>query len=414
LKVVIFGLGYVGCTAAGCIASQGHQVIGIDVSQTKVDAINAGRSPIHEPGLGELIAEARAAGLIEARLAIGDALEGADIAIVCVGTPSGVDGAHNMGFIAQVTRDIAASVDPKRAGPLTVAYRSTMRPGTTEQLIRPIFRTALGEAADQVIELVYNPEFLREASAIADYFAPPKIVIGTLDGRASTAMDRLHEGIEAPTFHVGMREAEVTKFVDNTKPFRSFAQETTALLALTAGDSAAARDEAQRLVRRRPMPAEHLFALGLAEMRSGHPQAFAADFRAASTRGWRFSPLQVTAAQAALANGDVKGAANRVAALWAADSGNALLSGLTKSLLTAPGGAEAFAVPLAQTHVWSENFLGALPGLVEPPIALRTVLAARRAGARFNCLALTAFRQSLAARGLSTPAQELACTPAAG
>ena len=274
MRVVIFGLGYVGCTAAGCIASQGHQVIGIDVSQTKVDAINAGRSPIHEPGLGELIAEARAAGLIEARLAIGDALEGADIAIVCVGTPSGVDGAHNMGFIAQVTRDIAASVDPKRAGPLTVAYRSTMRPGTTEQLIRPIFRTALGEAADRVIELVYNPEFLREASAIADYFAPPKIVIGTLDGRASTAMDRLHEGIEAPTFHVGMREAEVTKFVDNTKPFRSFAQETTALLALTAGDSAAARDEAQRLVRRRPMPAEHLFALGLAEMRSGHPQAF--------------------------------------------------------------------------------------------------------------------------------------------
>jgi hypothetical protein len=161
------------------------------------------------------------------------------------------------------------------------------------------------------------------------------------------------------------------------------------------------------------MPAEHLFALGLAEMRSGHPQAFAADFRAASTRGWRFSPLQVTAAQAALANGDVKGAANRVAALWAADSGNALLPSITKTLLAAPGGPEAFAVPLAQTHVWSANFLGAAPGLVEPPIALRTVLAAQRAGARFDCLALTTFRQGLAARGLSAPAQDLACTPAA-
>lgn len=205
---------------------------------------------------------------------------------------------------------------------------------------------------------------------------------------------------------------ELSLFVP--KPFRSFAQETIALLALTAGDSAAARDEAQRLVRRRPMPAEHLFALGLAEMRTGHPQAFAADFRAASTRGWRFSPLQVTAAQAALASGDVKGAANRVAALWAADSGNAVLPGLTKALLAAPGGPEAFAMPLAQTHVWSANFLGALPALVEPPIGLRTVLAARRAGARFDCAALKAFGQSMAVRGAVIPPQDLACVATAG
>jgi GDP-mannose 6-dehydrogenase len=91
-----------------------------------------------------------------------------------------------------------------------------MRPGTTEQLILPIFRAALAERTDEVVELVYNPEFLREASAIADYFAPPKIVVGTLSGRPSATMDALHEGIEAPTFHVGIREAEVTKFVDNT------------------------------------------------------------------------------------------------------------------------------------------------------------------------------------------------------
>jgi GDP-mannose 6-dehydrogenase len=215
LKVVIFGLGYVGCTAAGCIASQGHHVIGIDVSQAKVDAINAGQSPVHEPGLEELIAAARAEGRLEARIDIGEALDDAELAVVCVGTPSGVDGAHNMSFIAEVTRQIAAAA-AGRSAPLTVAYRSTMRPGTTEQLIRPMFRSALGERCDEVVELVYNPEFLREASAIADYFAPPKIVIGTLDGRPSATMDKLHEGIAAPTFHVGIREAEVTKFVDNT------------------------------------------------------------------------------------------------------------------------------------------------------------------------------------------------------
>lgn len=236
MKVVIFGLGYVGSTAAGCIASQDHSVIGVDVSEAKVDAINAGRSPVHEPGLDGLISAARVGGRLEARVEVGDALDEADLAIVCVGTPSGVDGAHNMNFVAQVTRDIAAAILPDRLAPLTVAYRSTMRPGTTEQLILPIFRASLGDRVEALVELVYNPEFLREASAIGDYFAPPKIVVGTLTGRPSRTMDALHLGIEAPTFHVGIREAEVTKFVDNTSllafPLRSQAMLCVGALAI--------------------------------------------------------------------------------------------------------------------------------------------------------------------------------------
>ena len=216
MKVAIFGLGYVGCTAAGCITSQGHQVVGIDVSEGKVAAINAGRSPVHEPGLGELIAEAQADGRLRATREIGDELDDCDIAIVCVGTPSGVDGAHNMSYIAQVTRAIAAAIKPERATPLTVAFRSTMRPGSTENIILPIFRARFGDLAPKVVELVYNPEFLREATAIKDYFEPPKIVLGTLDGAPSRNMEQLHQGIEAPVFHVGIREAEITKFVDNT------------------------------------------------------------------------------------------------------------------------------------------------------------------------------------------------------
>lgn len=216
MKVAIFGLGYVGCTAVGCITSQGHTVVGIDVSAAKVEALNAGRSPIREPGLGEIIAKAKADGLLSASVEIGDALDDADIAIVCVGTPSGVDGAHNMSYIAQVSRAIAAAVKPGRTTPLTVAYRSTMRPGTIDMMIAPIFLASLGAAFEASIELVYNPEFLREATAIKDYFNPPKIVIGTKDGRPSATMEALHEGIEAPVFHVGYREAEITKFVDNT------------------------------------------------------------------------------------------------------------------------------------------------------------------------------------------------------
>jgi len=216
VKIAIFGLGYVGSTAAGCLASQGHTILGVDVSEAKVDALNAGRAPVYEPGLDELIAAAHADGRISAVTQVGDELDDTDIAIVCVGTPSGPDGAHNMSYIAQVTRAIAAALKPDRKAPLTLAYRSTMRPGSCENIIWPIIESHLGDAAARAVELVYNPEFLREASAIEDFFNPPKIVIGTLSGKPSANMAKLNEGIEAPVFEVGLREAEITKFVDNS------------------------------------------------------------------------------------------------------------------------------------------------------------------------------------------------------
>lgn len=216
MKVAIFGLGYVGSTAAGCIASQGHTIIGVDVSEAKVAALNAGRAPVYEPGLDDLIAAAHADGRIRAVTKLTDELDDCDIAIVCVGTPSGVDGAHDMSYIAKVTRAIAAALKPGRKVPLTLAYRSTMRPGSCENIIWPIIENSLGDAAASAVELVYNPEFLREASAIEDFFNPPKIVIGTLGGKPSANMTRLNEGITAPLFEVGLREAEITKFVDNS------------------------------------------------------------------------------------------------------------------------------------------------------------------------------------------------------
>ena len=216
MKVVVFGLGYVGCTAVACIASQGHEVVGIDVSAAKVETIAAGRSPIQEPRVDDLIASAHAEGRVSAFSEIGDQLDAADIAIVCVGTPSGADGAHNMSYIVQVTRQIASAVKRDRSKVLTVAYRSTMRPGTIDQIIVQLFKSALGENYARAVELVYNPEFLREATAVDDYFAPPKIVLGTVDGGPSANMNALHHGIDAPVFHTRFREAEITKFVDNS------------------------------------------------------------------------------------------------------------------------------------------------------------------------------------------------------
>lgn len=216
MKIAIFGLGYVGSTAAGCLASQGHTIVGVDVSEAKVASLNEGRAPVHEPGLDELLTAALADGRLSAVSRITNELDDCDIAIVCVGTPSGVDGAHNMSFIAQVTRSIAIALKPGRATPLTLVYRSTIRPGSCEKVIWPIIESHLGDAAHKTVELVYNPEFLREASAIEDFFNPPKIVIGTFDGKGSPNITKLNEGIDAPVFEVGMREAEITKFVDNS------------------------------------------------------------------------------------------------------------------------------------------------------------------------------------------------------
>jgi len=216
MKVVVFGLGYVGFTASCCIASEGHSVVGIDVSDRKVQEILAGESPIVEPRVADMLQEGLKAGLISADTAIGDTLDDCDLAIVCVGTPSAADGSHNMGYIADVTRQIAAAIKPDRAKPLTVAYRSTIRPGTIDDLILPIFRAARADGTSGPVDVVYSPEFLREGSAVADYFAPPKVVIGTQDGQPNDAMTKINENIDAPTFVTGYREAEITKFVDNT------------------------------------------------------------------------------------------------------------------------------------------------------------------------------------------------------
>ncbi|RVU16581.1 nucleotide sugar dehydrogenase [Methylobacterium oryzihabitans] len=215
MKIAVYGLGYVGLTAAGCLTKEGHSVLGVDVSEQKVRETNEGRSPIEEPGLGDLLLDAVQKGLLRCTTDPRSELNSCDIAIVCVGTPSGPDGSHNMTFIAEVSRQIASAVDRNRAVPLTVVYRSTIRPGTIDNLIAPIFKASLGDDLGAV-ELVYNPEFLREATAISDYFHPPKIVIGTADGQPNARMEEMYKDLDAPVFYTQYGEAEFTKFVDNT------------------------------------------------------------------------------------------------------------------------------------------------------------------------------------------------------
>ena len=215
MKIAVFGLGYVGLTAAVCLARDGHEVLGIDVSADKVRRIEAGETPIKEPGVEDLLRAALGKRLLRCTTDAGPALASCDMALVCVGTPSGADGAHNMTYIADVSRQIATGLRAPRSRPIVVVYRSTIRPGTIEDLISPIFKAVLGPH-ERNVEIVYNPEFLRESVAIQDYFEPPKIVIGTRDGAPCPLLDELNAGIDAPVFYAKYREAEFTKFVDNT------------------------------------------------------------------------------------------------------------------------------------------------------------------------------------------------------
>jgi GDP-mannose 6-dehydrogenase len=214
MKIAVYGLGYVGLTAAVCLAREGHDVVGVDVSEDKVRLTRAGVSTIREPGMDALLAEALVKRALRCTTDASEPIEDCEIAIVCVGTPTGLDGAHNMSFITEVSRQIARAIDAKRRAPLTVVYRSTVRPGTVENLILPIFRAALGPGG-RAYEIVYNPEFLREASAIEDFFDPPKIVVGTADGLPNARMDEMNRNLRAPVFYTKYRESEITKFADN-------------------------------------------------------------------------------------------------------------------------------------------------------------------------------------------------------
>jgi GDP-mannose 6-dehydrogenase len=215
MKIAILGLGYVGISAAACLTSRGHQVIGVDTNPEKVAAVKKGHSPIVEPGVPEMLKKAVADGLLRATTSTVEAIAEADVVFVCVGTPSSADGSHNMTFIAEVTRQIAAACENRRH-PLTVAYRSTIKPGTLEGMVIPMLSHAVGADFADLIEVAYNPEFLREGSAVADFFQPPKIVVGTVGGKSSKAMKEVYAGIEAPYFEIPLRDSEIIKFVDNT------------------------------------------------------------------------------------------------------------------------------------------------------------------------------------------------------
>ncbi|HEY8984367.1 MAG TPA: nucleotide sugar dehydrogenase [Streptomyces sp.] len=213
MRVSVFGLGYVGCVSAACLAGMGHEVVGVDVSQVKVDLVNDGRAPVVEERIGELIAGVVRSGALRATRDVREAIRDSEVSLVCVGTPSEPNGSLCTAYLERVTEEIGAAL-AERGGRHTVVFRSTMLPGTCLNLLVPILEKHAGTAGVD-IGVAVNPEFLREGTSVRDFFDPPKTVIGELDTASGDTVLELYRGLPGEVFRVPVPTAEAIKYADN-------------------------------------------------------------------------------------------------------------------------------------------------------------------------------------------------------
>jgi GDP-mannose 6-dehydrogenase len=214
MKIAVFGLGYVGTVSAACLADAGHDVIGVDPSSAKTEAIAAGRSPILEPGIEPIIAAAVA----EGRLTVTDdpeaAVAASDISLICVGTPGHPSGSLDLQHVETVCQEIGNALADSSDYHI-VAVRSTLLPGSTHSVVIPTLEARSGRTVGVDFGVSVNPEFLREGTAVSDYRNPPKTVIGASDARTGDTVALLYTGLDAPVILTDLAIAEMTKYADN-------------------------------------------------------------------------------------------------------------------------------------------------------------------------------------------------------
>lgn len=213
-EISIFGLGYVGVVSACCLANDGHFVLGVEPNRTKVDLINNGKSPIIEDGTAELIQKAVAAGRLRAITDAEEAVCRTELSLICVGTPSQPNGSLDLKYVRNVSEQIGGSLKQKQ-GFHVVVYRSTMLPGSMRDIVIPTLEQYSGKKAGIDFGVCTNPEFLREGTAVYDYYNPPKIVIGQTDARSGNLTAGLYRNLDAPTIRLDVETAGMVKYADN-------------------------------------------------------------------------------------------------------------------------------------------------------------------------------------------------------
>jgi GDP-mannose 6-dehydrogenase len=215
LRISVFGLGYVGTVSAGCLANDGHEVVGVDPVQTKVDLINKGHSPIIEADIGEIIASTVKSGRLRAVVDPELAIRDTELSFVCVGTPSQPNGNLDFRYIRRICEQIGEALKGKAARH-TVVIRSTILPGTMQGIVIPVLEEFSGKKAGEGFGVCHNPEFLREGSAVKDFNAPPTTVIGELEPTSGNVLAELYKKLDAPLIRTSLEVAEMVKYVNNS------------------------------------------------------------------------------------------------------------------------------------------------------------------------------------------------------
>ena len=215
MKISVFGMGYVGSVTAACLAKQGHEVVGVDINAEKVKLINAGSTPVLEPSLGDLIYEAVRAGRLRATPQADEAVATTQVSLVCVGTPSLKSGRLDLSGVEKVSRELGRALREK-SGSHTLAIRSTILPGTIETLVIPSLEAESGKHAGKDFTVCYNPEFMREGTAVGDFHSPPFTVIGAEDRSHAEPVAALYAHLGMPLVHTAIRLAELLKYICNT------------------------------------------------------------------------------------------------------------------------------------------------------------------------------------------------------
>ena len=207
-RIAVLGLGYVGCVSAACLARLGYRVTGVDRDEFKVRSVNEGRAPFYEPGLDEIVRDTVALGRFDATVSLAEGMAEADIAFICVGTPSEKNGSLELEQLRRVVGEIEALL-PDRDKPPLLAIRSTVFPGTCEEhILRPLERFP-------GVRVVSNPEFLREGSAVADFMEPSLLVAGSNDAAAAERVASLYRALNVAPCIVSLRAAEMIKYACN-------------------------------------------------------------------------------------------------------------------------------------------------------------------------------------------------------